>query len=190
MSDADSVSKVVKMASNARVQEKDRRYLAAYPFMRDSIKCHSLGSASDAVLISHAVYVWMPVQMHFRPEQIEKARLVLFKARQTPKEICSDDIQLLANTFGTIRGDSVSAASKILHFINDDHFPIWDSRIKKVWGNQGYIEYKNAMHDLLGNAQVNDALKLMRSKLGSHGFNYPISDIRTLELILFMGAKE
>jgi hypothetical protein len=90
--------------------------------------------------------------------------------------------------------NSLVGASKLLHFLHPNRYPIWDSKVceklmgcqnnKKVNKIENYIDYSNAISELknLPNCMtLKEAFKLK--------YKYEISDIRAIELIIFLSNE-
>ncbi|MCV6574157.1 MAG: hypothetical protein OIF58_00315 [Cohaesibacter sp.] len=85
--------------------------------------------------------------------------------------------------------------SKLLYFLNPKIFPIWDSRIANNFGlnwphqfnnKKAYISYFQFMHNTLAEKPTNiDVI----SQLIMTEHNYKPSNIRCLELLLFVPAR-
>lgn len=155
--------------------------LAKYTFDDDKHAC--LRS------LALATYGWMPTIIkrdHFERFQCNDP-VHAIKAVKNPQE---------AEKFiGTMCKDapinnSWVGTSKLMHFLNPEIFPIWDSKIAVIFGfksysynkKAAYLEYVQFMHSQVANAgnQFSGMAKLIKDRYG-----YWPSDIRCLEFYLF-----
>jgi hypothetical protein len=88
----------------------------------------------------------------------------------------------------------VVAASKILHFLAPARFPIWDSRVAKMWGRlpngprapEHYLDFTTACHHFSTAQPGRQACNVFRRRAAQAGYTYPMTDMRAIELILFL----
>ena len=96
---------------------------------------------------------------------------------------------------------SLVGASKLLHFLFPQKFPIWDSRIyKKLTGQKGtnsiknikyYSFYIKELNKHLDNSNVLKVKKKLQDFYTKNKFNnIEISNIRAAELIIFLESKK
>lgn len=124
--------------------------------------------------------------------------------------IPSDQIAKLETIIEPIRKflSSVIGASKLLHFVNSDVFPIWDATIHRYWENNGnkyssdslnrYIHYFYNIHSLVNNAHfedvlyrpLNDALNRAHEVArAEYKVPEPMGKIRSAEFVMFFGGR-
>ena len=182
----------------AIVDERSITYLATYPSL-------ALFGSSIVVPVSREAfnqicamtYGWMPRILRMREADVQGALQVLNMAKQATIATCASvRIDALGNCLHSLVG-----ASKVLHFANDEVFPIWDSNIEcfrvgedplqnhmsKI-GN--YFDYMKEVHAIRANpefprffAEYNTA---RRKRLAALGIAYyPISPIRAIESAAF-----
>lgn len=94
--------------------------------------------------------------------------------------------------------NSLSAVSKILHFIRPEDFLIWDSKIQKVLGTKNsykgkddiskYIQYNSEFKILRETCESNDRIMSILEK-AEHIFHYKISFARLIELSLYVSME-
>jgi hypothetical protein len=100
----------------------------------------------------------------------------------------------LANTFQTIRGSSVVAASKLLHFLYPDEYPIWDSRVRQNYGHTPrkdhqsdiYMSYTATVKSLKSDLQVQTACANLNMRINAAGYPGSLTITRLIELCLFL----
>ena len=89
--------------------------------------------------------------------------------------------------------NSNAGASKLLHFMYPEKYPIWDSKIceiilgksyhHKVQNTPNYISYCEAIQNLINELPEN--LKKFKKEFEKI-FKYQISNVRAAELMLFL----
>ena len=101
-------------------------YIASYPYLLNYFSNFDEISAENVVCGTHMVYGWMPTILDLRRKKIsyEKAGEILTNAKKE-KKISLDDL----NNLSGLINNSLVGASKLLHFIQPNFFPIWDSKI-------------------------------------------------------------
>lgn len=171
------------LCSIDKIIENSRIYLEGYPAL---IKIGQNTAATQLLsqkMLALAVYGWMPTipKSFFDDPYIKDVRGIrshdcaskYVKSLQTP----------LVN-------NSWIGTSKILHFINPNHFPIWDSRIGGIFGVTSYkmkhqniyVRYVQKIHQ--ADSENPDAYKCLADKI-FQSFNYLPTSIRCIELDLF-----
>ena len=161
-------------------------YIKSYP--------HLLAFFDENLLIektliqgAHLIYGWMP-----KPLNICKSDIPIQKVITSIISLGKDknmDFYDLENV-KLFMNNSLVGASKLLHFIYPEKFPIWDSKIcgKIVAGNvayqveqlHNYIEYKWTLGELKNHPSCLNFIIQFENK-----FHYRISKLRAAELIIF-----
>jgi hypothetical protein len=168
-------------------------YLALRHLIRDNI---NFGNQYELLAASYAVYGWMPTilknfdKLEVLSNFVQRIKpLPLQDAIRTVRcEVTNNDGQALQAL-----NNSVVGTSKLLHFVRPDLFPIWDSRIAKLFGfangrhnsPAAYLGYFELIHDWCASAAtVPEALQRMLANGSPEGD--PISRIRLTEYCLFL----
>lgn len=82
-------------------------------------------------------YGWMPTIFDFRSDEFDAALDILNRAKDGNRPT-TDGLILLKG----LLNNSLVGTTKLLHFINPDNFPIWDSRVYRyLTGNEPH-EYR------------------------------------------------
>ena len=186
---------IQRAAAKLKVPGNDR-YLHHYPVLLKGIADLLPLDISRLSLAGSAVFSWMPTQMNLDHRGLKESLNVINNLPDQP--LSQKSLELLASTFATIRGRSVVAASKLLHFIYPREFPIFDRIIAQKIGmtpNGGeaassYLNYREILSDLLPNEDVVSACNEVRHRLSASGYFHEISDMRAVELILFISPAE
>jgi hypothetical protein len=74
------------------------------------------------------VYGWMPRVLRLNANSIARAVGTLRRAQAANEEAC--DTELIRDVAACL--SSTVGASKLLHFVNPEIFPIWDSNVERI----------------------------------------------------------
>lgn len=106
---------------------KQDSYILSYRDMLAYFKDIGLLTSKDTVVGAHMVYGWMPTIVHLNKDGIDLGEILhILQSVKDDKADLSED-QLI--TIKCYINNSVVGASKLLHFISPDRYPIWDSKI-------------------------------------------------------------
>lgn len=170
-------------------------YSMVYPALLSHFSGIQVFNWDAAVLGLHIVYGWMPTIpklagiMKWNAVTQRKLVAALKNARngQAPTD---DELK----TLKSFCNNSMVGASKLLHFFQPGEFPIWDSRVAKVflrqskarWRQANRIEkwknYRASLKGWLSNRAVTNRCGELR-KLAS--FLHQVSNLRLVELVMF-----
>jgi hypothetical protein len=174
-------------------------YSMAYPALLSHFACLQTVNWDAAVLGLHIVYGWMPTIprlggiMKWDVKQQQKLVTILTNAKKG-KEPTDDEMETLT----AFCNNSVIGASKFLHFLRPETFPIWDSRVAKVYlkkpkaggqqvnGIKPWIAYRNALSKWLGAPVIKKKCTELRQLAC---FLDDVSDLRLVELVMFHKTK-
>jgi hypothetical protein len=169
-------------------------YLATYPAI---VALASEPSPLDFARfhqIAVMAYGWMPRVLRLDREHAEPALMSLRRARTaTVTDLLAGDIEPVARCLHSVVG-----ASKVLHFVNPDVFPISDSGIARFRGvpvkdledEEQYCVYVREVHRIIGesgfDAFRNDFMAAYRARLEVSGITpYEITPVRAVEAAAF-----
>ncbi len=149
---------------------------------------------SKLLLAAHAVFGWMPTQIQFNVQNLSEATSLVKLVVEENAVVTEGDLKFLSETFRTQNGKSVVAVSKVLHFFAPERFPIWDRRVCETWGRppsgpeaaKHYGQFCVACHQIAEDSQGIDVCDRFRRRLADQGFDYSMSAMRIIELILFL----
>ena len=181
-------------AAASRIVRRDDHYLKAYPHLVRAVRELAPLSEPKIVLLGHAIYGWMPTMI--RMGNLQPALRILEEARTQSRAITLEELTDLAKCFATTKGASVVAASKVLHFLNPEVYPIWDSKVAKHVGAKSngrqakanYLHYSAILREAVLLPAGAEGCKTIRESLSQNGFDPEISHIRAGELILFLDS--
>ncbi len=188
------IQKLNQLANTRQINPSDY-YLLVYPELLQAIQSLLPLDSQKLLLTAHAVFGWMPTQLRVDMSQLGDALIILNGVLQTgEKNLPVNYLIHLATTFKTTGGNSVVAASKILHFLAPDRFPIWDSKVAKTWGvppsgpraAANYSNFIQACQTFAADTGGKVACDVLRQRLALAGFQYPMSDMRIIELMFFL----
>jgi uncharacterized protein DUF6308 len=174
-------------------------YSMAYPALLSHFACLQEVTWDAAVLGLHIVYGWMPTIprlggiMKWDREKRRKLVTILTNAKngQEPTDYEMRTLKAFCN-------NSVIGASKFLHFLRPETFPIWDSRVAKVYlkkpkaggqqvnGIKPWTAYRNALSEWLGAPATKKKCTELRQLAC---FLDDVSDLRLVELVMFHKTK-
>lgn len=172
-------------------------YLDTYPSLIRL--AGSVGETKDVVFrqLCAATYGWMPRVVRIDMNCFEDALLAFQKAQAAQN---SDDALEIVEAISECL-HSVVGASKLMHFANTEIFPMWDSRVARVWTDSeknynymsksnNYIEYVSQL-DAISKEEEFSAFyeeyqMLYGARLEKSGIQtYDISAVRCIESAAF-----
>jgi hypothetical protein len=170
---------------------KDDSYIASYPHLIAYFDREETTEA-DVVRGAHMAYGWMPTILGIYPSltfDLASGANLLNKARNDGI-LCREEIEALSRLIN----NSTVGSSKLLHFAAPKSFAIWDSRVYlfihqqpphpyRVNNVDRYVEYLTILKNLAGRAEFPEFHRDVEGNVG-----YPISPMRSLELIMFRNA--
>ncbi|MFP7655376.1 hypothetical protein [Chryseobacterium proteolyticum] len=167
--------------------EEDNSYLISYPYFINYFKLKDRLSKQDLICGVFMIYGWMPtILKNIDCTDIDKIVDLFNKAKSSDNILTEIEIENLK----PFTNKSLVGLSKLLHFINPNVYPIWDSKICKYFFSNGfyskignvsiYLEYVDAIKETIKFGLPNDFDNL-REQLG-----YKITDVRLIELVIFL----
>ena len=164
-------------------------YVKSYESIIDFFNDNQLNENS-LIQGAHMIYGWMPTILNITKHDLDTQN-VLLSVEKISKEIDEANLIVLIK----FMNNSNVGASKLLHFIYPEKYPIWDSKIckiitdksypQKVQNTINYMNYCEAIQNLINELPEN----LKNFKRGFEEiFKYKISNVRATELMLFLTA--
>lgn len=183
----EKIREVFQLAKTTEV--KNTSYIRTYASLINFFKNKELITQDDLVVGSHMIYGWMPTIVELNYDYSDVAIKISNQAKNE-YAISENDILNLSKFIN----NSVVGASKLLHFINPEVFPIWDSKVYKfiykktphsyrVNNIDEYINYLSNMNELKKCDESIKFLECVRKRVG-----YDVSFIRGVELIMFINS--
>jgi len=185
------VAWIVNQANTVTIPVGDS-YLQTYPHLLNGIKSLMPLNQDKLLIAGSSIFCWMPTQSRIDTSLLPASLAIITNLRAHPLTVA--DLQKLADTFRTIRGSSVVAASKLIHFLYPDEYPIWDSRVRVNYGylpknahqTTIYINYLNTVQALASDEIVKKACANLNMRINAAGYPGTLTTIRLIELCLFL----
>ena len=102
-------------------------YLRTYPALLAAASCEGVDDKTKFLQLAMMTYGWMPRVLRLDAKHLNKATEVFYLARVTSQDL--PNIEILNHISGCLR--SVVGASKLLHFVIPEEYPIWDSNVER-----------------------------------------------------------
>ena len=165
-------------------------YLRAYPEILRYFRNVNTFTRNEFIVGTHIVYGWMPtiLEISSSDDVVDRAVDILNRVRQGA-QINLVEMDVLKAAIN----NSVVGASKVLHFMKPDSYPIWDSVVYKfIHGTnsqyqmgkvQNYLNYVSACQQVAANEGFLPAYENMKIKI-----RYEITKIRAIEMIMYLSA--
>ena len=195
---ADLLPAIAKITGHPAIYDlRSITYLLSYPSIR------AFGASAGPITpdrfnqLAVMTYGWMPRIVRIDSHHLPGA-IAALGAAQKATPITLHTIRV-ADVRECLR--SLVGASKILHFVNDAVFPIWDSNVesfrlsgplpyKHMSTVDNYFAYANEVHRIRHEpafpaflSRFNDAMSFRLTALGIP--HYPISEVRAIEAAAF-----
>ena len=170
----------------------DKKYYSTYPkfiqFFKEIKKLNEL----NLVIGVNAAYGWMPTILDIYQEDLNAQLKIINNLKLNNIVPTFDEFEFLKNTFN----NSIVGTSKLLHFINPEIIPIWDSRVnaylntyydfnKQVNKTSKFMEYMIFCKSIVSNSDFENMFNKIQGNYG-----YRITKLRALEQLMFHGIKQ
>lgn len=161
------------------------------------------------IALAHMVYGWMPTILNETNDKIRawtknnwsEIKRSLEKAK-SGKNLSKNEL----NNVMVLTNNSIVGTSKLLHFINSNVYPIYDSRvfhaIRKLAGDKKktedsstvndenkYIAYVEWIHRII-NDDVRSLVKIKKQLKESGFIDNDVSNVRVIEVLLYIYGKQ
>ena len=171
------------------------QYLKSYPallevsqFLCKKARANSGMRKQAIVAIAHMAYGWMPRMLMICDINHENAKTIMHAVNASSSE---EAIELVFEFLESPINNSWVGLSKVLHFINPETFPIWDSNVAKIFGKQNqmsnrdlYCDYIILCHSISKSPEVSAPVEKVKEHF-KKTLDYEVTDIRAVEFILF-----
>ena len=187
----------IRLSKRRAIQKRilNGPYSRAYPVLLSHFKVKESLDWDAAVIGLHIVYGWMPTIPRLGQIMIwddsKKQQLVDCLSKAKSGDVPSDSSLLILMEFCN---NSMVGGSKLLHFLNPDMFPIWDSRVAKVFlqnpkaqGQQvnsikAWKAYRATLEKWITKPDVKKRCEELR---GLAVFLNGVTNLRLVELVMF-----
>lgn len=167
-------------------------YEISYPYFVDFFKNKKEITERDLIISANFVYGWMPTILKLNKNSkeysienlIKDSVKILNKIHYSNKALEKEDIETLMKLIN----NSVVGVSKLLHFINPEKYPIFDSKISKYLNvkinPKNYIDYVSKCNELITSSNYENIHKRYLEKTRQD--KSKITKIRSLENLIFL----
>lgn len=169
-------------------------YVASYPFLISYFKALKPIGVADLVRGAHMAYGWMPRVLTLNMREygdLKQGSEILNSVKEQGKISLSE-----LKSLSSLINNSVVGASKLLHFVQPQYFPIWDSNLYtfvyekpaysyRVNSSETYLKFFGLMNRM---AEKEEAKYLAMSV--SYKIGYDITPIRAMELVMFLNSRQ
>ena len=165
--------------------DASEQYIRTYPALIKSTALLAKEMGEDALPpIAHMAYGWMPtILKKFSDSQPD------IVGPATGCQSFEEASGLIQSLDDSPINNSWVGMSKVLHFMNPEFFPIWDSRVARHFGLKYTYQINNRKHFLeyltfVSEHRNKDAVKKVKKAFVKEA-GYSVSDVRACEFILF-----
>jgi hypothetical protein len=184
-----TIDKFLKDCDNFKVEKQT--YDISYPEFLKYFSDLKTITKHNLVIGINFTYGWMPTIFDFRSDKFDEAIEILNNAK--------NGVILTIAQLETLKGlfnNSLVGTSKLLHFINPDKFPIWDSRVyyyltgelaynHRIGNCEAYFSFIKFCEYLTQIKEYEEIHQSICKKLG-----YPMAKLRTVELIMYLNGGQ
>ncbi len=180
------ITEAVRSTRDAR----DWSYVKAYRHFIDFFQSKETIDEQSLVVGAHCAYGWMPTMLELNEQDDQFQGTLEIIAKVKDRQVISTEE--LANVGKTIN-NSLVGASKLLHFVNPDDYPIWDSRVYRYWANErpygyrmsasAYLAYRQNCEDISREPRFSSIHKEVNKKMG-----YDVTAMRAIEWIAYVNG--
>ncbi|MEM1190153.1 MAG: hypothetical protein AAGI72_16605 [Pseudomonadota bacterium] len=160
-------------------------YLVSYPHLRDRLSRAEPLDLGEFIVAKSMVYGLMPTVMNLRKGDPELLLGTLSALRVDGQRLSHEkfaDLRAIVN-------NSVVGASKLLHFLRPDTYPVWDSRIDRfMHGDDADTSDANRYFDYLADfdrVRQDPLFETLRASLAAK-LGYEIHTSRAFEMIMYL----
>lgn len=191
---AERILSIVKESNFPLDDKRTDSYLETYSYFVKYFKKLDKITYHDAVIGAHAVYGWMPtvLTLHDGDSEKKKTEIVeLLNDVRASKALDGTHLEVLKAWMN----NSIVGVSKLLHFINPEMYPIWDSNINGVlfddWRYdqtndvQPYLKYQEVMVECAQDSEFNSLM--IKDEMTEKSDT--LSNLRQIEMKLFYFGK-
>jgi len=191
----DDLERVFEPEYIAKLTVENASYIRSYPHMLEYFHDIPQLTAKDVVVGAHMVYGWMPTIVHLNKNgaKLEDVIPILQSAKDGDVALNTNELEVVKKCVN----NSIVGASKLLHFINPEQYPIWDSKIfrfaypatephpNRVNNVKTYTVYRERLLKLMHHPRFLELHSHINQELG-----YSVSGLRAFELAMFVGGTK
>lgn len=183
------ITQIKNLWSNLKFEDRSSDFLSYKYFVHYFSNIEKI-TEENFIIWSNFCYGWMPRMLTIKefsslPSIIE----ILNKAKNQDSYLNINELNILKTSIN----NSIVWVSKLLHFINPRKYPIWDSRVWKIFHLKDINNvnlYKEYMDEVTrfcneNSTYVEEITQILWKRMG-----YSISWIRAIEFILFQAGTK
>lgn len=192
-----SVETLLEKSESLKKRPEDEQQLTSYDDMLEFTARNKKNlNRVTLVGLAHMVYGWMPTMIRHTSFKDDAKDWNECIKRGCLEEAFVERVSRLTN-------NSVVGASKLLHFLNPQKYPIFDSKVyNSIVDDKGsgkdiskkirdYICYAKKIRDLVNDSREKSKIEKIKNNLIEKGYLQKGSDpspIRVLELVLYVSG--
>jgi hypothetical protein len=174
------------------ITKKDKSFFISYKEFIDFFVGEKVLTKSDLILGANFAYGWMPTILTFKNDNIKNCVQYINDVKNN-QHLTNEQLEELK----AFVNNSMVGVSKLLHFINPQTYPIWDSRVALCFGIpnhqvnnvEKFKTYKNWCYEMLKEDKESTIHNNITSILQQNQIDCNITPLRALEFCLFKMGK-
>lgn len=186
-----TIENIIVAERQVKIKDKNAPYLRAYSEILRYFRNADTFTRHEFIVGAHIVYGWMPtiLEISSSDDVVDRAADILNRVRNGA-QIDLEKISVLKAAIN----NSVVGASKVLHFLKPDSYPIWDSVVYKfIHGTnsqyqmgkaENYLNYVSACRRVTTDERFLPVYESMKVKIEDE-----ITKIRAIEMIMYENAR-
>lgn len=176
------------------IDENQKSYYISYIEFLEHFKRIKEFKKHDVIVGIHLIYGWMPTICHLKSEDFAEAATILNKVKRGKPLLKKEELNKLKDVFN----NSIVGTSKLLHFINPENYPIWDSNVcrylnipaHKANNISVYLQYIDTCRNIIEQCKGEIAhVKKVMKEFEPYKVQNEISDMRAVELVMFTNGQ-
>jgi hypothetical protein len=184
-----TVEQIIRDAEQLELDPNDS-YIFSYPHLTGYLANLDAIEPAHFVIAAHFVYGWMPRVLMIQPRDVPAAAALLHDVKHGAW-LDRDQLALMKS----VLGNSLVAASKLLHFANTEGYAIWDSHVYRYINKrdntyqrskvENYVRYVENCQEIVQDPRFKPVHAAINARLG-----YAVSGLRAVELVMFMNGRQ
>ena len=187
--------KIQKHFESWEIPETSKSYMRTYPEFLEYFKNINTIEEHHFIIGASFTYSWMPkILSNLDTENIQRVLEILNNAKKE-SHLSEKDLEVLKSSIN----NSIIGVSKLLHFINPEVYPIYDSNVFRFLTDekphdyrvnvvQAYLKYQQLCNNCKIEGNLRKVMELIKSKI-KNGYKYDISNLRALEIVFFEAGR-
>ena len=170
-------------------------YLISYEFILSFAKEVKFFDERTFTQLTSMIYSWMPRVLRIDYGEVKETIEILNKVKIRRIKILREE---QFHRIKSVVNNSMVGTSKLLHFIDPDKYPIWDSKVAshflggkspyQIGKVNNYIHYVKICKNAIRNPMFEKSYKKVKNVLENAELFHDISKMRAIELMLFYSS--